>query len=126
MKHGRRIKIKALKLISITKIIGFILCLAITLTSCGPIFGPRGRVGPGMMGSWGMGWFGIIFVIFILIVVIVAVIFVLPRLRQNHKIDGVKSSSGKSNALEMLKERYALGEIDKAEFEEKKKDLAEY
>ena len=52
-----------------------------------------------------------------------ALIFLLPRLKQNYKIDGVETSSGKSNTLEILKERYARGKIDKTEFEEKKKDL---
>ena len=114
---------KGLKLISITRIICSSLCLIYTLTGCGPMFGPRGRMGPGMMGSWGMGWFGVIFIILIVILVIVALIFLLPRLKQNYKIDGVETSSGKSNALEILKKRYAGGEIDKTEFEEKKKDL---
>jgi len=82
-------------------------------------------MGPGMIGPWGMGWFGVIFVIFIVILVIVALIFLLPRLKQSYKIDEIKTSSGRSNALEILKERYARGEIDKAEFEEKKKDLEE-
>ena len=114
---------KKLKLISITRIMCSFLCLIFTLTGCGPMFGPRGRMGPGMMGPWGMGWFGIIFMILIIILVIMAVIFLLPRLRQNFKIDGLEPLSGKSNALEILKERYARGEIDKTEFEEKKKDL---
>jgi len=116
---------KGLKLISITRIICSSLCLIFTLTGCGPMFGPRGRMGPGMMGPWGMGWFGVIFVILIVILAIAALIFLLPRLKQNYKMDEVETSSGKSNALEILKERYALGEIDKTEFEKKKKDLEE-
>ena len=114
---------KEFKLISITRIICSSLCLIYTLTGCRPMFGPRGRMGPGMMGPWGMGWSGGIFVILIVILVIVALIFLLPRIKQNYKIDGVKTLSGKSNALDILKERYARGEIDKTEFEEKKKDL---
>jgi putative membrane protein len=116
---------KELKLISITRIICSSLFLIFTLTGCGPVFGPKGGMGPDMMGPWGMGWFGAIFLILIVIFVIVALIFLLPRLKQNYKIEGAETSSGKSNALEILKERYARGEIDKTEFEEKKKDLKE-
>ena len=112
------------KLVSITRIICFSLCLLIvTLTGCGPMFGPRGRMGPGMMGAWGMGWFGIIFVILIVILVVVGLIIFLPQLKQKYKINEVKTPSGKSNAFEILKARYARGEIDKTEFEEKKKVL---
>ena len=113
---------KRLKLISTTIIICASFYL-ITLTGCGPMFGPRGRMGPGMMGPWGMGWFGIIVVILIQILIFGALIFLLPRLKKKYKIEGVETSSGKSNALEILEERYARGEIDKTEFEEKKKDL---
>ncbi len=116
---------KGLKLISITRIIGFSLYLIVALTGCGPMFGPRGRMGPGMMGSWGMGWFGIIFLILIAILVIVGLIIFLPQLKQKYKVDEVETSSGESNALEILKGRYARVEIDKTEFEEKKKELEE-
>ena len=96
--------------LSITRIICSSLCLIYTLTGCRPMFGPRGRLGPGMMGIWGMGWFGVIFVILIDILVMVGLIFLLPRLKQNYKIDGVETSSDKSNALEILKRRYHVPE----------------
>ena len=116
--------VKIFKLISITRILSTSLYLiSIILTGCGPMFGPRGRMGPGMMGPWGMGWFGIIFLILIVIVVIAALIYLLPRLKQSHKLGGLEESSGNSKALEILTERYTRGEIDKAEFEEKEKDL---
>lgn len=72
------------------------------------------------MSGWGGHWFGGVFMLAIWILVIVGV-FALVR--------GIlfRSSGGSSVApetpLEILKRRYAKGEIDKAEFEEKRKDL---
>jgi putative membrane protein len=81
------------------------------------------HTGPGMMGGWGMGWFGGIFMIIFWILVLVALIFLIKWLIQT--TNRGKSDAGNSNrALEILKERYARGEIDTAEFEEKKKALA--
>ena len=84
----------------------------------------RYRMGPGMMGEWGMAWFGWIFMIIFWVLIIVGLVFLVKWLAQSTK---AASTYGRgepsSRALEILKERYARGEINKQEFEEKKKDL---
>ncbi len=42
----------------------------------------------------------------------------------NHGSESEQAHTHIESALEILKKRYARGEIDKAEYEEKKKDLA--
>lgn len=62
----------------------------------------------------GMGWGWIIG-----LVVLIAVIWVVVKTaNQNNAPRGNQKS-----ALDILRERYAQGEIDKHEFEERKKDL---
>ncbi|MFW6080758.1 MAG: SHOCT domain-containing protein [Desulfosalsimonas sp.] len=81
-------------------------------------------MGPGMMDGWGiMGWFGGIFMLVVWVLVIVGLIFLIKWLVQATKTGPGSSGSDSSGALNILRERYARGEIDKAEFEEKKKDL---
>ena len=74
--------------------------------------------------GWGignmMGFFsgGIMMVVFWALLIA----FIVWMIRE---ISGKNSHSrSDSNALEILKERYAKGEIDKREFEEKKKDIS--
>lgn len=65
--------------------------------------------------SWGMGWWwviGLIFLVFIIWIVVKA-------LNQGK----IPEKGSRNPALDILKERYARGEIDKQEFEERKKDL---
>lgn len=66
--------------------------------------------------GWGMGWWWIIG----LIIVIAVVWAIVKGLNQNNQL--VNKSTQKS-PLDILKERYARGEIDKEEFEERKKKI---
>jgi putative membrane protein len=68
----------------------------------------------GMNYGWGMGlaWILGLFVLVALIWLIV------KSASQNSNTDRIQKS-----ALDILKERYAKGEISKEEFEEKKKDI---
>ena len=79
-------------------------------------------MGPGMIGGWGMGWFGGIFMIVFWILVIVGLIFMVKWLMQAEK-KGKEDGEIKSRAIEILKKRYASGEIDKSQFETMKQDL---
>jgi putative membrane protein len=72
----------------------------------------------GMM-NW--GWGGLIAQLLFLIVIIVAVVWAIKFTTQHSKSKTIQSSE--ESALDILKRRYAQGEIDKKEFEEKKKDL---
>jgi putative membrane protein len=77
-----------------------------------------------MMGwgnhGYGMGWFGGIFVILFWAVILGCIILAIRYL-----VTGKKGPSERSarDPLEILKERYASGEIDTEEFEERKKVL---
>jgi putative membrane protein len=64
--------------------------------------------------GWGMSWGWIIG----LIILIAAIWLIIKSIQQNKA-----SADTHRSALDILKERYAKGEIDKNEFEEKKKDL---
>ena len=81
------------------------------------------HMGPGAMGGWGMGWFGGIFMLVFWVLIIVGLIFLIKWLIQSSKGGSGRSFSSSPRALDILKERYARGEIGKQEFEEKKKDL---
>jgi len=80
--------------------------------------GTKGGGNP-MMGGWGgfgvMGWLSMFLFWILLILGVVALIRYLGGSR--------KRSDESRSPLDILKERYARGEIDKKEFEEKKKDL---
>ncbi|MEE8300787.1 MAG: SHOCT domain-containing protein [Desulfatiglandales bacterium] len=69
-----------------------------------------------MMGGFGMGFGGILWIAIIALIVFL----VWQYLKQDKNLGGSKNSP-----LEILKQRYARGEVDKEEYEEKKRDLIE-
>ena len=72
----------------------------------------------GMMdGWWGVGLIMMLFWIGILVLIGVLIWRLLER-------RDVSERSTEESALEILKRRYARGEIDREEFEEKKRDVA--
>jgi putative membrane protein len=75
--------------------------------------------GPGMMGWGGLGW---IFMIVFWALVIVGLIFLVKWLAGLSHSQTMRGK-GPDSAMEILRERYAKGEINKEEFEQKKRDL---
>ena len=75
-----------------------------------------------MMGGYGMGGFGFggIFMILWWVLIIVGIVVLVKWLL------GSPSHGGTTGrALDILKERYARGEIDEQEFQKKKQDLTQ-
>ncbi len=73
---------------------------------------------PGLFGIG--GWSSLLFWGLLLFIVFAGARMLIVLWRRSERDPSAASSA----ALEILKERYAKGEIAKAEFEEKKKDLS--
>jgi putative membrane protein len=76
-------------------------------------------------GPWaggGFGIFGLIFMLVFWVLIIASIVLVVKWLVEQGRSGGTRGSGGEA-ALDILKNRYARGEIGKEEFEAKKKDL---
>jgi putative membrane protein len=79
-----------------------------------------------MMGGYGMtGGFGFggIFMILWWVLIIVGIVVLVKWMATSSSADG--RSGGDSKALDILKQRYARGEIDEQEFQKRKRDLTQ-
>jgi len=84
--------------------------------------------GPNMMG-WGGGWYGMIlgplFMILVLAAVIAAAVLLVRWLGGPWHATPPRQAGAERAPLDLLKERFARGEIDKEEFEERRRVLAD-
>lgn len=77
--------------------------------------------GPWTMHWWMIGWMGSILMVVFWVLVIVAIVYFIRWL-----VSSPRRSLGpqaQDSAMEILRNRYARGDISKEEFEQKKKDL---
>jgi putative membrane protein len=78
--------------------------------------------GYGMAGGFG-GGFGWVFMILFWVLIIVGIVALVKWMGTSSHADGRSGSDSK--ALDILKERYARGEIDEQEFQKRKRELAQ-
>ena len=80
----------------------------------------------GPWGVTGMGWIGmLLFWVVVIVGIVLLVKWLIGPQNQSRARFGAEQQGGyqDKSALDILKERYAKGEINKEEFEAKKKDL---
>lgn len=74
----------------------------------------------GWGGGWGWGWFGLIHTVLWWFLIILGIVVLAKWLFGG---SGSGRATPERRALDILAERYARGEIDKKEFDEKRRDL---
>lgn len=77
----------------------------------------------GMMGSWGMGYgiLGSFMMLLFWVLIVAGIVFAIRWISHG---GSVKSSPGHEAPIEILKKRYAKGEIDREEFVARKQELS--
>ena len=74
----------------------------------------------GLFGGWGIAW--MVFISIFIAAIIVGIILLIIWLVKRASYSGYALEK-QGRALDILKERYARGEIDREEFEQKKREL---
>ncbi|GAG67051.1 hypothetical protein ES703_68230 [subsurface metagenome] len=81
---------------------------------------------PNMMGGFfgGGGFIWMIFIFIFIVAIIIGIVLLIVWLVKRASYPGEIPTTKTGNAMEILKERYAKGEITKKEFEIMKKDIS--
>lgn len=87
----------------------------------GYMMGGYGYPGYGMMAGW--GWLGMVFGLLVLALIIVVAVLAIRHFLSNGRGSHSMNGNGAESPLDILKKRYARGEITKDEFERIKKDI---
>lgn len=77
----------------------------------------------GMGGHWMWGLGGAISMILFWAIIIIAIVALVRWTSDHGRVTASGPRLPEETPLDILKKRYARGEIDRAEFEEKRKDL---
>jgi len=107
----------------------YLMCAGMALLVSSPVLGQQTQ-GPGYgPHMWNGGWHGwffgpIMMIVFIAVAVVVIVLLVRWLGGPGHGV-GLHHPPGSRTPLDILKERFAKGEIDKEEFEERRRVLGE-
>lgn len=84
-----------------------------------------GRYGPGVMYGWGGSIFSWLIMLLFVIVVIALLVTVVRWITGTGHRQAQPGPAVSKTPMDILKERFARGEIDKAEFEERKHILSD-
>ncbi|HSB90259.1 MAG TPA: SHOCT domain-containing protein [Anaerolineales bacterium] len=115
-------------------IIGGAILIVLLVLGFSPVFFPAwgrgygwGMMGPWMSGGWGMMGMMLVWPVLLVLVVgvFVAAIVWATRAASRGSSPGPMTSQGGETPLDVLKRRYANGEITKEQFEEMRRMLAQ-
>lgn len=86
-------------------------------------YGQHSGWGPGVMGWGGMGWFGPLGMFLFWTLIVLLIVRLVKGLGSSSERSTKAEKPMEESALEILKKRYARGEIQKEEYLERKRDL---
>ena len=110
---------------SLLGVLALVIVILVSATFVSSIFGRGygwGMMGPGMMGGYSYAILGMLIPVLFLILFVAGVIWLVQTLARGTS-SPASGGSTTEPVMDILKRRYALGEITKEQFEQVKRDL---